>query len=172
MGHEEEKELIVQLPEKVKRKHLLSIIRSHLETSKNMVAYFTAIATTDAQKKVCKKSMKSLNKALKHIDEIKHIEILEYLYSTFIGNNVIAYTISGEIVNSKKVNEYDKDENIEEFRQLMLEQRQEQLERERKRQESAEVIKKAKEQGKKVEMVWDKDTKTAKPMIIEEKSNS
>lgn len=171
MGHEEKENTITELSENVKRKYLINIITSHLETAKNMLTYFKAVASTPEQKKVCNKSIRNTKKAIEHLNEIKHIEILEYLYSTFIGNNVIAYTVSGNVVNSKKINFYDKDENIDDFKAMVEDQRQEAIEREKKRQESAEILKKAKEQGKKVEVVWDDKSKSAKPMIVEEKSN-
>ena len=55
---------------------------------------------------------------------------------------------------------------------MLEEQKQQRIEQEKKRKESAEALEKAKAMGKKVEMVWDKDTKTAKPMIVEEETNA
>ena len=96
---------------------------------------------------------------------------MDYLYSTFIGNNIIAYSVSGKVVLSQKLKEYDTDEGFAEFLEMVESQKREQEEKIKQRQDNMNAIKKAKEQGKKVEMVWDKDTKTVKPMIVEEKVN-
>ena len=156
---------------KSKRKHLIKVIQTYLETSIALMEYFKSVATTRKEKYVCTKSIKSSLQAINHLREIKHIEILDYLYSTFIGNNIIAYSVSGKVVLSQKLKEYDTDEGFAEFLEMVESQKREQEEKIKQRQDNMNAIKKAKEQGKKVEMVWDKDTKTVKPMIVEEKVN-
>ena len=134
--------------------------------------YYKGVATTKEQKLTCNKSIKDIENSINHLRQIKHLEILKYLYATFIGNNVIAYSVSGKVVLSKKLKEYDTDKGFVEFQEMLKEQREQALEREQKKKESVEALKKAKEMGKKVEMVWDKDTKTVKPMIVEDKNNA
>ncbi len=173
MGQEEtKKEVAVQISDKKKKDYLIGIIESYLKTAKSLMEYYHAIASTRKAKLICNKSIKSIETAINHLRQIKHIKVLEYIYSTFIGNNVIAYSISGQVVMSKKMLEYDTDEGIKELEELIEENRKKAIEKEKQRKENAEAIARAKEQGKKVEMVWDKDTKTAKPMIIEEKDNA
>lgn len=154
-----------------KRKYLINFIQKYLETSVALMEYYKSVATTRKEKYVCTKSIKSSLQAIDHLRQIKHIEILEYLYSTFVGNNVIAYSVSGKIVLSNKLKEYDSDNGIQEFREMVETQKKEREQKEKQRQETLNAVRKAKEQGKKVEMVWDKDTKTTKPMIVEEKVN-
>lgn len=154
-----------------KRKYLINFLQKYLETSVALMEYYKSVATTRKEKYVCNKSIKSSLQAIDHLRQIKHIEILEYLYSTFVGNNVIAYSVSGKIVLSNKLKEYDSDNGIQEFREMVENQKKEKEQKEKQRQETLNAVRKAKEQGKKVEMVWDKDTKTAKPMIVEEKVN-
>ena len=161
-----------ELSEKRKRDYLISIIQKYLETSKALMEYYHAVADTRKAKLVCTKSIKGIDQAITHLRQIKHIEVLDYLYSSFIGNNVIAYSISGKLVLAPKLAEYDTDKGVEELRQIMEEQKQKDLEREKKRQETIDAVNKAKAEGKKVEMVWDKDTKTTKPVIVEEKPNA
>ena len=160
------------LKESKKREYLISIITNYLLTCKSTLEYFKAVADTKQGKLVCNKSLRSIDKAIETIKEYKHIEILDYLYATYVGNNAIIYTVSGQVATSKKLKKYDTDKGIAEFKQLMEEQRKESEEREQKRKESVEALKKAKAMGKKVEMVYDKDTKTAKPMIIEDKESA
>ena len=59
-----------------------------------------------------------------------------------------------------------------EFREIIEKQKREKLAKLEEKRKEQEIIEKAKAEGKRVEMVWDKDTKTNKPMIIEEKPNA
>ena len=162
----------MELNEKKEREYLINIIQKYLETGKTLMKYYKGVATTKEQKLTCNKSIKDIENSINHLRQIKHLEILKYLYATFIGNNVIAYSVSGKVVLSKKLKEYDTDKGFVEFQEMLKEQREQALEREQKKKESVEALKKAKEMGKKVEMVWDKDTKTVKPMIVEDKNNA
>lgn len=155
-----------------KREYLIKILTFYLETAKALLIYFKAVATTKEAKDICTKSIRNANKSLKVITLINHVEILEYLYATFIGNNAIAYSVSGKVVLSKKLSYYDTNKGFKEFQEMLEEQKKENEEREKKRKESVEALKRAKEMGKKVEMVYDKNNKTTKPMIIEEKANA
>jgi len=155
-----------------KRQHLLNIIKDFLKTSKSLLEYYKFSADTKKAKLICNRSLKSIEKALVSVNEIKHIEILEYLYSAFIGNNAIVYSVSGNFINSKKMKHYDTDKGFKEFMDFIEEQKKLEQEREQKRKESEEAIKKAKELGKKVEMVYDNGTKSVKPMVVEEKPNA
>lgn len=155
-----------------KKEYLQKIIRNYLLTSLEIMNYLKAVADTKKSKLVCNKSIKNINQALVFVNEVKHIEVLEYLYGLFIGNNVIQHSISGNVINSKKLREYDTDKGFDDFLKMVKEQKEQALEREQKRKESLEALKKAKEMGKKVEMVYDPQTKTTKPMIIEDKPNS
>ena len=158
--------------EVVKRQYLIKIVVYHLETSKALMEYLRANAETKEGKEVCTKSIKEISLAIQRVYKVKHTEILEYLYGMFVGNNAIAYSVSGKIVNSKTLKYYDTQKGLKEFKQKIAEQKQEELDREQKRKDSVEALKKAKEMGKKVEMVYDKDTKSAKPMIVEDKDNA
>ena len=159
------------MTQKKKKDHLLKIISAYLDTAQELLSYLKDNADTKVAKATCTKSIKSIEQAKVHLHTIKHIEVLDFLYSSFIGNNVIAYSVSGKLVNADKLKEYDTEQGVLELKELMEEARQKAIEKEKARQEQMTAIKKAQEQGKKVEMVYDKETKTAKPMIIEEKSN-
>ena len=173
MGQEENKTLTnVQMSDKKKRQYLISICKNYLQTSKSIMEYYKAVAKTRKGKLSCTRSIKKIDNAIVHLEQIKHIEILEYIYSTFVGNNAIAYSISGSVVLSTKLNEYDTDEGVKELVEIVNERRKEQEDKYNEKIKQREIVEKAKAEGKKVEMVWDKDTKTVKPMIIEEKPNA
>ena len=159
------------LTEKRKREYLIEIISSFLKTNIALMDYYHASADTRKGKFACNKSKKSTEQALVHLRQIKHIELLDYLYSSFIGNNVIAYSISGKMVLSKQLDYYDTESGFVEFQQMIKERKEKQELQEQERQKQEQAVKQAKEQGKQVEMVWDNESKTNKPLIVESKDN-
>ena len=159
------------MTDKRKRDYLIDIISSFLKTNLSLMNYYHASATDRKSKFACNKSIKSTEQALVHLRQIKHIELLDYLYSSFIGNNVIAYSISGKMVLSKQLDYYDTEKGFAEFQQMIKERKEKQEKQEQERIKNAQAIQRAKEQGKKVEMVWDNESKTTKPLIVESKEN-
>lgn len=172
MGLEENKEVITKISDKKKREFLIAIIEFYLKTARSIMEYYKAVATTRKAKLVCTKSIKNADNAINHIRQIKHVEVLEYLYSCIIGNNVIAYSISGQLILSKQLQEYDTDEGVKELVEIMKKNKEKEFEQLKKREETLTAVRKAKEQGKKVEMVYDPTTKTTKPMIVEDGENN
>ena len=173
MGLEEnKKEVNVQIDDKKKKKYLVAIIGSFLKVSITIMEYLKALAPDRKSKLVCTKSIKNAEQALVHLNTIKHIEILDYLYSIFIGNNAVAYSISGKMVLTPKIKEWDTDDGVKELIELMEDNKKRQEEQFKKQQETLKAVEEAKKQGKKVEMVYDKDTKSVKPVIVEEKNNA
>ena len=160
------------LTEKKKREYLITIIQKYLETGKSLMEYLKAVAPTRSAKYACNKSINKIDEALVHLRQINHIEVLEHLYSMFIGNGVIAYSISGGIIMSKEMQKWDTDEGIHELIELIEENRKKQEEKLKIQQENRKIVEQAKQEGKKVEMVYDKETKSVKPMIVEENNNA
>lgn len=160
------------LTEKKKREYLITIIQKYLETGKSLMEYLKAVAPTRSAKYACNKSLNKIDEALVHLRQINHIEVLEHLYSMFIGNGVIAYSISGGIIMSKEMQKWDTDEGIHELIELIEENRKKQEEKLKIQQENRKIVEQAKKEGKKVEMVYDKETKSVKPMIVEENNNA
>ena len=151
-----------------KREYLIRIIYNYLITNTALMEYYKAVAPDTKSKRVCTKCIKSTHKAIERLDTIKHIEILEYLYSTFIGNNVIAYSVSPKLVLSKKISEWDSDKHFQEFLDEMEEQRIYRERKEQERIESQKAMQRAKEMGKKVQMVYNKEKGIVEPMIVED----
>ena len=123
--------------------------------------------------KVINKSIKNSEKALETLPKIKHIEILRAIYSDIIGQVSAKLMLSGTLVVSKKVYYWDKTENgFKEFMQLAEDNIKLQEQKIKEQQESAVAIEKAKEQGKKVQMIYDPATKKVKPVIQESENNN
>lgn len=157
---------------KKKRELLLSYLREHLAASIFVMKYLKENAKGKKAKNQCEKSIKSSLDALSYIEKIKHLDILEYLYGVFCGNNVILYSISGSIATSEKIKEWDTKEHHQEFVEFIEDTKKQYEEKQKARQENLQAIQKAKEQGKKVEMVWDNKEKKAKPLIVEQDTQS
>ena len=85
----------------------------------------------------------------------------------FIGNNAIAYSISGKIVLNKTLNDYDTDSGIVEFREMIKQQAKERLEKEQEKLEYQKAQEEAKRLGRKLEMVYDPKIKKMKAAIVE-----
>ena len=79
----------------------------------------------------------------------------------------------GKVYADVPLNYFANVENLKnyvvELKKLMEENRKKHQEKEEQRIKNYEAVEKAKKEGKKVEMVWDKESKTVKPMIVEEK---
>lgn len=172
MGLEDKKKANVQISEKKEREFLLKVIKNYLGTAKSLMEYYKAVADTKQGKLSCNKSIKSIDQALISVNEIKHIEVLKYIYSMYIGNNAIAYSVSGQIALSKVLKEYDTDNGIIGFREMLKEQAKQILEREQDRIEYQKAQEEAKKTGKKLEMFYDPKTKKTKAIVVEEKPNA
>ena len=171
MGLEENKKHNVQLTDLVRKRFLKEIISNYLRTAISFYEYMKR-ASDSKTKRLCTKTITKLQQAIVSVNEIKHIEILDYYYTLCIAPYYQVYVVVGSLASSKQMKDYDTEEGIIAFREKMEDFKNKSIEKEKQNQESANAIKKAKEEGKKVEMVWDKDTKTVKPVIVEEKSNA
>lgn len=161
------------LEENKKREYLITIIQKYLDLSKEMMLYFKENANKDKKnEKICEHSIEKIEEAYSFIENINHFELLNYIFSMFVGSNYQAHAFVGSWITSEKIKEYDTDEGIEELRQIIKENKKKALEKEKRQKENLEAMKKAREQGKQIQMVWDKDTKTIKPVVIEEKPNA
>lgn len=173
MGLEEnKKELNVQIDDKKKKKYLIAIITSVLKTSIAVVEYAKALAPNRKSKSICNKSIKVSEEAIVHLSTIKHIEVLQFLYSALIGNSAPQYATIGKLVLREDVKKWDTDDGVKELIELMEENNKKQEEQLKQQEETRKAVEEAKKQGKKVEMIYDKDTKSVKPVIVEEKNNA
>lgn len=156
------------MTEKKKREYLIEIISNYLKTGIIVVKYYHDNVPDRKSKLLCNKTIKALESAIPHLTTIKHIELLEYLYNAFVGENVFAYIMSGTIIRSPKIKEWDTEEGFIEFQEEMEEKKKKAIADAEERQRTKEAVEKAKKEGKKVEMVYDKETKKVKPVIVEE----
>ena len=157
-----------KISEKKRKEYLISIISAYLTTNLTLMNYYKALAPDTKSKRVCTKSIKSTQQAIQYLYEIKHIDILEYIYSCLVGNNAVFYSVSPKLILNPKIKEWDTDEHHQEFVDEIEEQRIYEQKKEQERIESQKAIENAIKQGKKVEMVYDKDKKKVVPLIVED----
>ena len=166
MGHKKENDkLSVQ---KARLKHVFVRL---LETEQAIMCFQLTLATEPEHIKGIKKIIKDCDKAIETINSIVHYEILVSLYNAFVNGKESFYVMLSSTINSKKkVIHWDKTKKgFQEFIALE-EQAKAQTQKELdERLEQQKLIQKAKEEGKKIEMIF-QDGKL-KPIIVDKPSN-
>lgn len=159
---------MMKISDKKKREHIKNIIKAYLHTNIEIMSYLKVNAPDTKSKRVCTKVIKDSEHAIAHLDTIKRIEILDYLYASIIGNNVIAYSVSPKLILSKKLVEIDNDD--EKYQDFLADLEEQRIYNEKKYQERLEyqqAIENAKKQGKKVQMVWNAEQKRLIPVVLD-----
>lgn len=152
----------------IQKEKLKSLFLAMIDTN-IAIMNFQMTATNDKNDlKGLKKLVKESEKAKEIIKSINHCEILVSLYNTFVDKKELLFiTLVKSIINKATIVKWDRTKKgFNDFLELDR-QAKEQFDKENKeKQENLDFIKKAKEQGKKVEMLY-KDGKL-KPVIVEE----
>lgn len=149
-----------------KREFLIKIITKLLETNIELMDYYHYIASDTKSKRVCSKSIRQSKLAIEKIQHVKHIEILQSLYNTLVSGKENVFAVGGALICSKKFYYYDNTEQgFAEFMELENEAKEKQRAKFEEQKKTQEMIKKAKEDGKKVEMVYENGK--IRPVIVE-----
>ena len=144
MGHEE-----------IKRKHIVQILKKVMEANIELMTYYKLLATDDKSKRVCSKSIRQSKKAIEKLDHTKHIEILVSLYNTIISGKENIFVVCGSLICSKQFDRWDKtDKGFQEFLKLEEKAQTKQQEENEEKVKNAEIVRKAKEEGKEIDMVY------------------
>lgn len=156
-----------------KKQHLIKILTKLVETNIELMTMLREMSTDTKSKQICSKNIRQSRQALKILPITHHIEILQSLYNTLIVGKENIFALSGTLISSKNFKKWDTTKKgFQEFLELEQQAKEKQEQEIRQKQENMEAIKKAKEQGKKVEMVFDPTTKKVKPLIVEQKSEA
>lgn len=163
----------MKLSEKKEREYIIKIISSILETNISIMYMYRETAIDEKSRNICNKSIRQCRKGLKVLNTINHIEILRSLFSKVVYGKEVYFATVGSMCATDKISFWDTTEKgFQEFTKLEEEAKElteKELEEKRKQQE---LIKKAQDDGKKVDWVYDKDTKKLKPVVVEEKPNA
>lgn len=171
MGLEEKVENKVQPEEE--REFIINILTNVLNTNIEIMRFYKKIATDDKSIEICDKSIKQSEDGLKQIKKIVHLEILRSLFSKIVYGKEPYFAMCGSLCSFEKIKKWDTTKKgFKEFMDLEKAAIEEAKTKQQEIIKQQELVKKAKEEGKKVEMIFDKDTKKIKPVIIEEKENA
>ena len=149
-----------------KKEILSKALISFLNCAETMVELQKSQAKTKEEKSSCNKLIKRIRKFIELVPQYKHEEILKYLYESFISPMNMAFIYVPTLIVSKQL--LKKDRNEKEFKQFLNdlnEQKQKAKVLSEERIKTQEAIKKARQEGKKVEMMY-QDGKI-KPVILE-----
>lgn len=161
------------LTEKKKRDYMLKIITNILNTNISLMYFNREISVDDKSRAICNKSIRQSKLGLKQIQTINHIEILQSLFEKLVYGKESYYAMCGSLCSFDKIKYWDNTEKgFQEFLKLEEEGRQKTEQEFEEMKKQREFIKQAQEEGKKVEMVFDNETKKIKPVIIEENNNA
>lgn len=164
MGHKKKENKV-----DVQKSRLKAIFTNMLATNYDIMRF--QLTLTDKKEDIAglKKLMKDTEKAMQIINSVVHYEILVSLYNTFINGKETYFTTLCKTINNKNtIKKWDRTKKgFDLFLKLESEARAKSKEEYEKKLKEQEMIKKAKEEGKKVEMVFI-DGKL-QPRIVEEK---
>ena len=155
----------------VQKERLKAIFRGMLTTNMAIMVFQLTLTDDPNEQKGLKKFIRDSEKAIKIIDGIVHYEILVSLYNTFLNGKETYFTTLCKTINNKNtIVKWDRTEKgFKLFQKLESDARAKSKEEYEKKLAQQEMIKKAKEEGKKVEMVY-VDGKL-QPRIVEEKAS-
>lgn len=152
----------------VQKDKLKTLFIKLVETNIALIEFQLTLTSKKEEINGLKKVIKRSNRAIEIIKGIDHIEILSSLYNAYMNKKEPYFVSFVCTIDRKIINKWDKTEKgFKEF----LEQEQEAIEKteqeEKEKKETLDVIKKAKEEGKKIELLY-KDGKI-KPVVVNEK---
>lgn len=166
MGHKKIEKAEVQ------KARLKRIFWNMLDTNISIMQFQLTLTDNEEDIKGLKKFISESKKAQNLIGSIRHYEILVSLYNTFINGKETYFATLCKTINSKNtIKKWDRTaKGFKEFVALESEAKARSKEEYEKKLAQQEAIKKAKEEGKKVEMVY-VDGKL-QPRIVEETAKS
>ena len=155
----------------VQKRKLKTVFTDMLLTNIAIMEFQLTLTSDDKDIKGLKKFIKDSKKAIEIVTSITHYEILVSLYNTFLnGKETYFVTLCKTINNKATIVKWDRTEKgFKLFLELENQAKAKSKEEYEKRLAEQETIRKAKEEGKKVEMVY-VDGKL-QPRIVEEKKN-
>ena len=155
----------------VQKTRLKHVFVRLLETEKAIMCFQLTLATETEHIKGIKKVIKDCDKAIEIINGIVHYEILVSLYNTFVNGKESYYVLLSSTLNSKrKVTYWDRTKKgFQEFIRLEEEAKAQSQKDYEEKLKQQEMLRKAKEEGKKIEMIF-QDGKL-KPIIVGEETN-
>ena len=155
------------------REYQIRILTKIIQTNIEIVNYRKSMATEQKHIDICNKMLRMCNKAIRELPKIKHSDIINSLYNSLVIRNESWFSYIAPSVVSPTTKKWDTTKKgYEEF--LRLEEEAQEIAKAKfeEQQKQREIIKQAKENGDKIEMQWDNETKSLKPIIVKENNNA
>ena len=166
MGHKEQKSKL-----DVQKERLKVVFARLLESEIAIMSFQLTLATEEEHIKGIKKVISTCNKAKRIIYGVVHYEILASLYNSFVSGKESFYVMLSSTITSKnKITYWDRTQKgFKEFIALEEQAKAQSQKELDERMKQQEMIKKAQQEGKKIEMVLENGK--LKPIIVENKAN-
>ena len=166
MGHKEKPSKV-----EVQKARLKNVFINLLETEISLMLLHKTLTNDEKALKIVAHKIQQAKKSIRIISEIKHIEILRSLYDSFLGGKEVFFAyIPSTLTANNDIRRWDNSEKgFQEFLKLDAEAKAKSKKEYEERLKQQEMLKKAQEQGKKIEYVM-KDGKM-QPFIVEDKPN-
>lgn len=154
----------------VQKNKLKSLFINMIATNISIIDFQLTLTNKKEEIKGLKNIIKRSYRAIDIINDIEHYEILISLYNAFINRKEPYFVSFVCTIDRKIINKWDKTKkgfkDFLEQEQIAIEKTRQEDEEKRK---TVETIKKAKEEGKKVEMMY-RDGKII-PVVVNEKAD-
>lgn len=158
------------MAKKIENNELLkNIMVDMIKLNYDVLKFHMTLSKDEKEIRGYKKLLRMSNKAIEIISSVNHQDILELLYNNFISGRESVSAILVASIN-KYVNTWDKSEKgYKQFKEYEKENYEARIESIKRKQEMSQKIKKAKEEGKKLDFVYDNGKVV--PVVREEKTN-
>ena len=155
---------------KITSKDLLkTIMVDMIQLNVDILKFHMNMSKDEKEIRGYKKIIRMSNTSIDIIKGVDHEDILALLYNNFLAGRESLFAILVSTIN-KYVKTWDKSEKgYQEFKDFEKENSERMFEARKRKQEMSQKIKEAKEQGKKLDFVYDKGKIV--PVINEEKTN-
>lgn len=156
------------------RELIIKCIKSVISTNLEILALHKTIFKNNKESmSAIEKNIRISKKALRNINEIKHIEILRSIYQNIISGKEAIFALAPVLINSKKCKYWDTTKKgFAEFMELEREANEIAKKKYEEQVKEQQMVEQAKKEGKKVEYVYDNIEKRNKPLIVEEDNNA
>ena len=151
----------------MKNELLKKVFISLLDTNLAITEYQKSLTKKKKDIKFCDKVIEECKKAKETVSLITHIEILESLYKAFVNGKESYFYLICRTTNSEKTLYWDTtDDGFQEFLKLEKDEEEKANAEQYEKMKNAEIIAKAKKEGKKIEMLVENGK--VKPVIVED----
>lgn len=155
--------------ENIKKNKLIEIVVKLLESNISLIKFQRELDSDKTHHKTYEKLIRHSLNAINQVKNCQHIEILASLYNSFVSGKEQYFIIVSESIykNLKKWDTTKK--GFEEFTRLDNEAREQFAKESKERQAQLDAVKKAREEGKKVDFVLQNGKVV--PVIVDDTKN-